>query len=73
MVKMTYIRKGSCEELIITSAYLPHDSYESLKIKKLRSIMEYWCSRRKQLIIECDANAHHILWGSTGTNPRKLI
>jgi hypothetical protein len=23
-----------------------------------------------QLIMGCDANAHHILWGSTGTNPR---
>lgn len=24
-----------------------------------------------QLIIGCYANAHHILWGSTDTNPRK--
>jgi hypothetical protein len=25
--------------------------------------------QEKQLIIGCDANAHHILWGRTGTNP----
>jgi hypothetical protein len=24
----------------------------------------------KQLIIGCDANTHHTLWGSTGKNPR---
>jgi hypothetical protein len=28
-------------------------------------------SRKKQLIIGHDAKAHHILWGSTGTNPRE--
>jgi hypothetical protein len=70
---MTYIDKDSCEEFLITSAYLPHDSYEPLLTKELRDVMEYWCSRRKQVIIGCDANAHHILWGSTGTNPRELI
>jgi hypothetical protein len=25
---------------------------------------------KKQLIIGCDASGHHILWGSTGSNPR---
>jgi hypothetical protein len=29
------------------------------------------CSRKNQLIIVCGANAHHILWESTGTNPRR--
>jgi hypothetical protein len=33
-------------------------------------IIDYCQSRKKQLIVECDANAHHILGGSTGTNPR---
>jgi hypothetical protein len=31
----------------------------------------YCHCRKKQLIIRCDANMHHILWGSTGTNPRE--
>jgi hypothetical protein len=32
--------------------------------------MDYCHSRKKQLIIGCDASAHHTLWGSTGRNPR---
>jgi hypothetical protein len=36
----------------------------------MRDIIDCCYSRKKQLIIGCDANAHHILWGSTGTNPR---
>jgi hypothetical protein len=31
--------------------------------KELRDIVDYCSSRRKQLIIGCDANAHHILCG----------
>jgi hypothetical protein len=36
----------------------------------MRDIIEYCYSRKKQLIIGCNANAHHTLWGSIGTNPR---
>jgi hypothetical protein len=36
----------------------------------VRDIIEHCRSRKKQLFVGCDANAHHILWGSTGTNPR---
>jgi hypothetical protein len=36
----------------------------------MRYITDHCQSRKKQLIVGCDANAHHILWGSTGTNPR---
>ncbi|PNF33518.1 hypothetical protein B7P43_G17647 [Cryptotermes secundus] len=38
--------------------------------KEMRDIIDYCFSRKNQLIIGCDANEHHILWGSTGTNPR---
>jgi hypothetical protein len=34
----------------------------------MRYIIDYCQNRKKQLIIGCDANAHHVLWGSTGTN-----
>jgi hypothetical protein len=43
---------------------------ETPPTKEMRDITEYCQSRKKQLIIGCDANAHHILWGSTGTNPK---
>jgi hypothetical protein len=59
-------------ELIVASAYLPYDSDEPPPTKEMRDIIDYRQSRKKQLIIGCDANAHHILWGSTGTNPRRV-
>jgi hypothetical protein len=50
-------------------AYLPYDSDEPPPLKGLREVV--YCSRNKlQFIIGCDANAHHIIWGSTDINPR---
>jgi hypothetical protein len=36
----------------------------------VKDIIDYCCSRKKQLIIGYDANAHHTAWGSTGVDPR---
>jgi hypothetical protein len=47
---MTHIQGGSCEELIVTSAYLLYDSDKPPSTKELRDITEYCCSRKKQLI-----------------------
>jgi hypothetical protein len=69
-VRITYTYGGVCEELIDDSPYLPYDSDEPTPTKEVRDIFEHCQSRKKQLIVGCDANAHHILWGSTGTNPR---
>jgi hypothetical protein len=68
--RMTYTYGGVCEELIVASAYLPYDSNEPPPTNEMRDIFEYCQSRKKQLIVGRDANAHHIMWGSTGTNPR---
>jgi hypothetical protein len=69
-VRITYTYGGVCEELIVALAYLPYDSDEPPPAKEVRDIFEHCQSRKKQLIVRCDANAPHILWGSTGTNPR---
>jgi hypothetical protein len=61
---------GGCKELIVASAYLPRDSDEPSPPTEVRDIIDYCHSKKKQLIIGCDANAHHTLWGSTGSNPR---
>jgi hypothetical protein len=70
-VRMTFTCEGSCE-FITTSAYLPYDSDEPPPTRELRDIINYCCRRKKQLIIGCDANAHHILWGNTGTIPEEI-
>ncbi|XP_023727683.1 uncharacterized protein LOC111875571 [Cryptotermes secundus] len=72
VVRTIYKYRGGSRELIVASvySYLPYDSDEPPPTKEMRDIVDYCYSRKKQLIIGCDANAHHILWGSTGTNPR---
>jgi hypothetical protein len=69
-VRITFTYGGVCEELIVASAYLPYDSDEPPPSNEVRDIIEHCQSRKNQLVVGCDANAHHILWGSTGTNPR---
>jgi hypothetical protein len=68
-VSITYAYGGGNRELVVTSAYLPYDSDEPPPSKEAKDI-DYCYSRKKQLIIGCDAIVHHILWGSTGVNPR---
>jgi hypothetical protein len=69
-VRITYTYRGGCEELIVASAYLLYNTDEPPPTKDMRDIIDYCQSRKKQLIIGCDVNAHHILWGSNGTNLR---
>jgi splicing factor 45 len=69
-VRLTYTYGGGNRELVVISAYLPYDSDEQSPTKEVRDITDYCYSRKKQLIIGCDANAHHTLWGSTSVNPR---
>jgi hypothetical protein len=69
-VRITYTHGKVCEELIIASAYFPYDSDEPPPTKETKDITDHCQSRKKQLSVGCDANTHHILWGSTGTNPR---
>jgi splicing factor 45 len=70
MVRITHAYGGIHEELIVTSAYLPYYSDEPPPNKEVRDVIELSHNRKKQLIIRCDAKAHHTLWGSTSTNPR---
>jgi hypothetical protein len=69
-MRITYTYGGVCKELIVASAYLPYDSDKPPTNKEVRDIIQHCQSRKKQLMVGCDANAHLILLGSTGTNPR---
>jgi hypothetical protein len=70
VVRISFNRGESIMDLIITSAYLPYDSDEPPPSGELRDVVNYCCRNNLQLIDGCDANAHHIVWGSTGINPR---
>ncbi len=61
---------GHTMKLLIASVYLPFDSPTPPPSEELRRIVRYGRQHRIPMILGCDANAHHINWGSTDTNPR---
>jgi ribonuclease HI len=62
--------KGGWQEAIIASAYFPGDSVEDPPPEEVKSLIKFCRERNRGLILGCDANAHHKVWGSTDINDR---
>src|SRR5262249_43000658 len=64
--------KGASEPLVVASAYLPYDHPEGREhcTEELIKLIEYCKSEELPLLVGCDANAHHVVWGSTNVNSR---
>ena len=56
-------------KLVMGSAYFPYDS-ETNPPEEVHILAEYCKVRGLPLVLGCDANAHHTVWGSTDTNSR---
>ena len=61
---------GRLMELIVASAYLPYDSATDPPFMELAELTNYCQGRNIPLILGCDANAHHTVWGSSNINNR---
>jgi hypothetical protein len=70
MVRISFNGGGSIRELIVTSTYFPYDSDKPSPSSELWDVINHRCRNNLQLITGCDAYVHHIVWGSTGINPR---
>lgn len=56
-------------KVAIASAYFPHDDL-NVPPAEVTRLVEHCSTFKIPLLIGCDANAHHQLWGSTDTNFR---
>jgi ribonuclease HI len=63
---------GNETEVIICSAYFPFDSTSPPPSETITNLVNYCKSNNKQLILGCDANAHHTAWSSSNINQRGL-
>ena len=56
----------------IASAYFPNVEGQDMNVPstEVAQLMDHCKALKMPLLIGCDANAHHQLWGSTDTNPR---
>jgi hypothetical protein len=70
-VRFTWKYKGRKRCAIASSVYLPFDSRELPPSRDLELLVESTGAGSLQLILGCDANAHHRDgWGSSDINPR---
>ena len=69
-VQIRYKDNGEDKILICCSAYLPYD--EPAPTKELINIVQYCKNAGLDLLIGCDANSHHCVWGSSDTNQRGI-
>jgi ribonuclease HI len=63
---------GGVKNIIICSAYCPNDNVNRGKVinDKLNSLVSKCKDENIELIIGCDANSHHEIWGSKKECPR---
>ncbi len=67
-VQIRFSRDGSDRKLVVCSAYLAYD--KPIPSQELITIVEYCRDNNIQCLIGCDANSHHVIWGSSDTNKR---
>ncbi|XP_011698269.1 PREDICTED: uncharacterized protein LOC105456145 [Wasmannia auropunctata] len=60
-------RIGGTKRLVICSAYFPHG--KEVPPPELVRLVDF-CQKEGLLVVGCDANAHHTIWGSTNMNER---
>lgn len=63
-------KSGLNEDINVCSAYLPGDSIDSTPGRTVTGIQEHSSNTGLPLLLGCDANAHHVLWGSSNINKR---
>lgn len=71
VVNLNLDHEGRRISLFVGSVYLPYDSREPPPSRDLEVLVERCNAGGQQLLLGCDANAHHSSgWGSTDTNNR---
>ncbi len=70
-VEVNLVRGQRKRAVVLASLYLPHDLESGLPpSNEMEQIVSFCEWRQKHLIIGCDANAHHTVWGCQDVNIR---
>jgi len=62
--------EGIERRLVVCSGYLPYDSEDPPLSKELEDLVRYCEKENLYLVVGCESNAHHSVWGSTNRNSR---
>lgn len=69
VIKTTINVGGGEREILLGSAYLPYDQNPP-PTGELKKVVTFAQNKRWEILLGCDANAHHIIWGSSNINTR---
>lgn len=69
-IKLEVTLEGRKREIVVASAYMPYDDPEPPPSEDIAGLVENCRRKGRELIIGCDANSHHTVWGSTDINAR---
>jgi hypothetical protein len=61
-VLIRYRQGGEERELIVCLVYLPYDSPNLSPGEKLRQLVNFTNEKGTPIVVECDANSHHVAW-----------
>ncbi|XP_036150831.1 uncharacterized protein LOC118648608 [Monomorium pharaonis] len=61
---------GIKTRMVVASGYFSHEEDDPLPSDRVVRLVEFCQKEQLPLILGCDANAHHTVWGSTDTNRR---
>ncbi|XP_075990199.1 uncharacterized protein LOC142985841 [Anticarsia gemmatalis] len=68
-VKINTGGKDSSKTIISAAVYLPYEEPNPIPTQ-LEGLVNHSIQHKMDIIIGCDANAHHVIWGSSDTNRR---
>ncbi|KMQ82279.1 lian-aa1 retrotransposon protein [Lasius niger] len=69
-VELVRANAGDLMRVVVCSAYFPHEEENLLPPGPLDRLIRHCQKDGLPLIVGCDANAHHAVWGSTDINNR---
>lgn len=58
------------KKIVFCSLYLPYDADPVNRFQELYKLHSFCVNNNYELVLGCDANAHHVIWGSTDINSR---
>lgn len=67
---LTVKMNGTNKDIIICSSYFPSESNFLPPTQEFVQVVEHCKINNLTLLSSIDANAHHLAWGSTNTNPK---
>ena len=69
-VLVKYKKGDESRNILVCSAYFPYEALDLTPLGVLERVFSYGLQNNIPVLVGCDANAHHMMWGSSDTNSR---